>query len=84
MVRTTTGPAEKSAKTPGADAGKQKSSRTELSIQRNADLDDATWDRIEAMALSQNSTPADVVNRALTQAYGQAPTTTGFNSGLDT
>lgn len=46
-----------------------------------ADLDDETWDRIVQMGASQSIDPAEVVRRAIVQAYGSAPTTGAYNSG---
>lgn len=84
MVRTTTGPAEKSAKTPGADAGEKLAPDKESkAIHKNADLDDATWGQIESMARSQNSTPADVIKRAITAQYGEPAPTGAYHSGIE-
>jgi hypothetical protein len=83
MVRTSKGPAEKSVKTPGADAGTTQTDGDDRTIRNNADLDDATWGQVEAMARSQNSSPADVIRRALTNQYGEPQPTGGYHSGMD-
>lgn len=77
MVRTSTGPAERS-KPEKAD---EKPSAADKRMEKALDLDDATWDRIVQVARSQQVDPAEAVRRAITMAYGAGPTTETFNSG---
>lgn len=85
MVRTTTGPAEKKAQTQ-TDPNATKplaSDKDSNAVHRAADLDDATWGQIESMARSQNSTPADVIKRAITAQYGEPAQAGAYHSGMD-
>lgn len=78
MVRTSTGPAEKSKPAKGVAA---KPTAEDRKMERALDLDDATWDRVEALAQSQQIEPAEVVRRAIVQAFGEGPITSAFNAG---
>ena len=66
MVRTTTGPAEKSK----PDDAEPQLTAEDRKLQKALDLDDATWDRLQQMATSQQTSPSDVVRRAIESQYG--------------
>lgn len=66
MVRTTTGPAEKSK--PKAD--EPTLSAEDRKVQKALDLDDETWGRLQQMATSQQTTPSEVVRRAIETQFG--------------
>lgn len=78
MVRTTKGPGEKSKpKKVGAKAPAEKEQ-----MARPADLDDATWDQVQALARNQQTTTGEVIRRAIIAAFGQAQPQGAINSGL--
>lgn len=80
MVRTSKGPAEKSKPAHAPD----KPTAEDKKMERSLDVDDATWDRIAAMATSQSIEPAEVVRRAITQVYGSEQPTGAYHSGMGT
>jgi hypothetical protein len=81
MVRTTTGPAEKS--TTKQDTTQPKPTADDKKFEKLADLDDETWDRVETLARSQGTTPSEVIRRAIVQTFGETQTATAFNSGTE-
>lgn len=81
MVRTTTGPAEKS--TTKRDEAPEKPTAADRRMEKALDLDDETWDRIVQMGRSQSIDPAEVVRRSIVQSYGTAPVAAGYHTGLD-
>lgn len=79
MVRTSTGPAEKSKPEVAT-----KTAADEHKSVKPSDIDDATWDQIESMARSQRTTTGEVIKRAVINQYGNAPATGAYHSGSET
>ncbi len=67
MVRTSKGPAERSKEDNTAPSPETAEDRE---IERNLELDDETWTRLEQVATNQQTTPSEVVRRAIDQSYG--------------
>lgn len=80
MVRTSKGPAEKSKPDKAVDdapAVKQENVRP-------GDIDDATWDQIQSLARSQQTTTGQVIKRAIVAQFGVAQPQGALHSGMPT
>jgi hypothetical protein len=80
MVRTTQGAVDG----PDKLSHPRKLSTEDKAVKNSIEVDDATWGRIIGQASIQQSSPADVVTRAIEMAYGHDMPSGAVNSGRET